>query len=333
MEDLDRINFWKNKRVFVTGSTGVIGLNLINRLVSYGAEVTALVRDWVPQATYLGGWLSAGSDVNIVRGELEDYFFIQRVISEYEIQYIFHLGAQTIVNVGNASPVTTFKANIEGTWNLLEAVRVLKGYSGTVEAVCVASSDKAYGSSKTLPYTEDMPLCGEHPYDVSKSCTDLIAQSYGKTYDLPVSIARMGNIYGPGDLNFSRIIPGTIRSILEKRDPEIRSNGTPVREYFFVEDAVNAYLSMAEHTCTMNRYGEAFNFSSGEKMSVTEVVHHIITKMGFKGEPVILNSGRNEIQDQYLSIRKAQDVLGWQPEYLFEKGLLKTIDWYRRLLE
>ncbi|MCX6690685.1 MAG: GDP-mannose 4,6-dehydratase, partial [Methanoregula sp.] len=185
---------------------------------------------------------------------------------------------------------------------------------------------------KILPYTEDMPLCGEHPYDVSKSCTDLIAQSYGKTYDLPVSIARMGNIYGPGDLNFSRIIPGTIRSILEKRVPEIRSNGTPIREYFFVEDAVNAYLSLAEHTRTMKCYGEAFNFSSGEKMCVTEVVWHIITAMGLKGEPVILNTGRNEIQDQYLSIQKAQDMLGWQPEYSFEKGLLKTIDWYRRLL-
>ncbi len=332
MEDLDRINFWKNRRVFVTGSTGVIGLNLINRLVSYGAEVTALVRDWVPQAIHLGGWLSAGSDVNIVRGELEDYFFIQRVMSEYEIQYIFHLGAQTIVNIGNASPVTTFKANIEGTWNLLEAVRILKGYSDTVEAVCVASSDKAYGSSRTLPYTEDMPLCGEHPYDVSKSCTDLIAQCYGKTYDLPVSIARMGNIYGPGDLNFSRIIPGTIRSILEERMPEIRSNGTPVREYFFVEDAVNAYLSLAEHTRTMNRHGEAFNFSSGEKMSVTEVVRHIITTMGFKREPVILNTSRNEIQEQYLSIRKAQNVLDWQPEYPFEKGLLKTIEWYKGLI-
>jgi len=177
MEDLERINFWKGKKVFVTGSTGVIGLNLVNRLVSYGAEVIALVRDWVPQATYLGEWLSTGSDVNLVRGELEDYFFIQRVISEYEIEYIFHLGAQTIVNVGNTSPVTTFKANIEGTWNLLEAVRVLEGYYGTIEAVCVASSDKAYGLSLTLPYTEDMPLCGEHPYDVSKSCTDLIAQS------------------------------------------------------------------------------------------------------------------------------------------------------------
>ena len=328
---MERLNFWKGKRVFVTGSTGVIGLNLINRLVSYGAEVTALVRDWVPQATHLGGWLSSGSDVNIVRGELEDYFFIQRVISEYETQYIFHLGAQTIVNVGNTSPVTTFKANIEGTWNLLEAVRVLEGYSGTIEVVCVASSDKAYGSSKILPYTEDLPLRGEHPYDVSKSCSDLIAQSYGKTYSLPVSIARMGNIYGPGDLNFSRIIPGTIRSLLEKKQPEIRSDGSPLREYFYVEDAVDAYLTLAEKTPSMKQFGEAFNFSSGEKMSVKEVVQKIISAMDADMEPRILNTGKNEIQDQILSIKKAQTILSWQPMNMFDQGLPKTIDWYRSI--
>lgn len=329
---MDRINFWKGKRVFVTGSTGVIGLNLINRLVSYGADVTALVRDWVPQATHLGGWLASGSDVNIVRGELEDYFFIQRVISEYEIQQVFHLGAQTIVKTGNTSPVTTFRANIEGTWNLLDAIRVLEGYSGSVESVCVASSDKAYGSSKNLPYTEETPLCGEHPYDVSKSCTDLIAQSYGKTYNLPVTVARMGNIYGPGDLNFSRIIPGTIRSIFRGSRPEIRSDGSPVREYFFVEDAVSAYLSMAEQTTCRKFHGEAFNFSSGEKMSVDEVVRKIILTMGSDLEPVFLNTSRHEIQDQYLSIRKAHDKLSWDPEYSFEKGLARTIEWYRRLL-
>ena len=332
MEDLVRMNFWKGKRVFVTGSTGVIGLNLINRLVSYGAEVTALVRDWVPQATHLGGWLSSDSDVNIVRGELEDYFFIMRVLSEYEVKYVFHLGAQTIVQIGNSSPVTTFKANIEGTWNLLEAIRVLDGYSHSFEAVCVASSDKAYGSSKTLPYTEDMPLCGEHPYDVSKSCTDLIAQSYGKTYGLPISISRMGNIYGPGDLNFSRIIPGTIKSILEKKRPEIRSDGTPMREYFYVDDAVNAYLSLAQHTKLMDRSGEAFNFSSGEKLSVIQVVRNIIEMMDAGIEPEIMNKGKYEIQDQYLSIRKAEDVLGWHPEFPLKRGLPVTIDWYRSVL-
>jgi CDP-glucose 4,6-dehydratase len=332
MEDLGRINFWNGKRVFVTGSTGVIGLNLVNRLTSYGAEVTALVRDWVPQTMKCGSWLSGNSSVNLTRGELEDYFFIMRVLSEYEIQHIFHLGAQTLVNVGNASPVTTFRANIEGTWNLLESVRVLREYNNTIESVCVASSDKAYGSSRILPYTEDMPLSGEHPYDVSKSCTDLIAQSYGKTYNLPVNIARMGNIYGPGDLNFSRIIPGTIRNILEKKRPEIRSNGTPVREYFFVEDAVDAYLTLAEHAGRARLPGEAFNFSSGEKRNVIDLVSQVSSLMQSDLKPVIQDTGRNEIQDQYLSIKKAEELLGWHPRYSLDAGLPLTIAWYREVL-
>lgn len=332
VEDLERLNFWKGRRVLVTGSTGVIGLNLVNRLESYGAEITAIVRDWVPQAQRLGTWLSGDSTVTIVRGELEDYFFIMRALSEYEIQYVFHLGAQTIVKVGNSSPLTTFRANIMGTWNLLEACRILEGYSHNLESVCIASSDKAYGTSSVLPYTEDMPLRGEHPYDVSKSCTDLIAQSYGKAYDLPVSVARMGNIYGPGDLNFSRIIPGTIRSVLKGKRPEIRSDGTPVREYFYVEDAVNAYLTLAEHTRRMNHHGEAFNFSSGEKRTVLEVVHQILESMGATMEPHITKTGRHEIQDQYLSIGKAAKRLRWHPEYLLARGLPLTIEWYRRVL-
>lgn len=332
MEDLERLNFWRGKRVLVTGPTGVIGLNLVNRLESLGAAVTALVRDWVPRTKLLGRWLDDGSDVNIVRGELEDYFFIARVLSEYEVQYVFHLGAQTIVTVGNASPVTTFRANIEGTWNLLEAVRVLEGYSGTIEGICVASSDKAYGSSKVLPYTEDMPLHGEHPYDVSKSCTDLIAQSYGKTYGIPVYVARMGNVYGPGDLNFSRVIPGTIKSIIEKTRPEIRSNGSPVREYFFVDDAVNAYLTLAMKSRFLNRPGEAFNFSSGEKRSVMDVVSQVISLMGSDLKPVIRNTGKHEIQEQYLSIKKAEEILGWRPDYPLERGLPPTIEWYRKVL-
>lgn len=332
MEDLERLNFWNGRRVLVTGSTGVIGLNLVNRLASYGAEVTALVRDWVPRAQLLGTWLSGNSRVNIVRGDLEDYFFISRVLSEYETEFVFHLGAQTIVNVGNRSPVTTFKANIGGTWNLLEACRVLETYSEDLRAVCVASSDKAYGSSKILPYTEDMALSGEHPYDVSKSCTDLIAQSYGKTYRLPVSIARMGNIYGPGDLNFSRIVPGTIRSVLEGKRPLIRSDGTPVREYFYVEDAVDAYLALAEKAGSAGMPGEAFNFSSGEKKTVLEVVNRIATLMGSSLEPEIAATGRHEIQDQYLSIEKAKTLLGWSPAYPLSRGLPLTIEWYRKVL-
>jgi CDP-glucose 4,6-dehydratase len=333
MEDLERMKYWRGKRVFVTGATGVIGVNLVERLNSYGAEAIALMRDWVPQTVKCGSWLTKNPSVTLVRGELEDYFFILRVLSEYDVNVVFHLGAQTLVNVGNTSPVTTFRANIEGTWNLLEAIRVLKGYSSKIESVCVASSDKAYGTSYNLPYTEDAPLSGEHPYDVSKSCSDLIAQSYGKTYDLPVYIARMGNIYGPGDLNFSRIIPSTIRNILENKPPEIRSDGNPIREYFYVDDAVNAYLTLAERSTSIQRPGEAFNFSSGEKRSVREVVDLILQLMGSDLHPVILNTSKHEIQNQYLSIKKAATLLGWHPEYSLRSGLPLTIDWYKELLQ
>jgi CDP-glucose 4,6-dehydratase len=329
MEDMGRLNFWNGKKVFVTGATGVIGLNLVNQLVESQAEVVALVRDTVPKTRLLGNWLDGESGVSLVRGDLLDYDLVLRSLAEYEIEYIFHLGAQTIVNVGNRSPLTTFRSNIEGTWNLLEAARVLESYSSSLKAFCVASSDKAYGSSPVLPYVEDMPLRGEHPYDVSKSCTDLLAQSYAKTYDLPITIARMGNIYGYGDLNFNRIIPGTIRNILENKPVELRSDGTPIREYFFVLDAVSAYLTMAEVSQKKKIYGEAFNFSSGEKFSVLEIVQKIIDEMGVGGKLRIQNTSHHEIQDQYLSIEKAKKVLKWKPHYRTDEGLAMTIAWYK----
>lgn len=330
MEDMERVDFWKGARVLVTGATGVVGTNLVNRLEGYGSEVVALVRDWVPANRILGRWLEGNNKVSIARGELEDLHFVERVMAEYEIQYIFHLGAQTIVNVGNRSPVTTFRANIVGTWNILESARILQSYSDEIKGVCVASSDKAYGTSPVLPYTEDMPLEGEHPYDVSKSCTDLIARSYAKSYGLPVTVARMGNIYGPGDLNFNRIVPGTIRSVAEGKTPVLRSDGTPVREYFYVEDSVDAYLTMAEQSGKHGVAGEAFNFSSGEKLTVLAVVEKILEAMGSDLTPEILGTSRNEIQDQYLSIDKARSVLGWEPATSFDEGIRKTIEWYRR---
>jgi CDP-glucose 4,6-dehydratase len=331
MENMERLNFWKGKKVLVTGATGVVGLNLVNSLDDLGADVVAIVRDFVPKTRLQGKFLSEGSAVNIVRGELEDFNLLMRTMAEYESNYIFHLGAQTLVGVGNVSPLTTFKANIEGTWNLLEAARIIEQYSPRFKAICVASSDKAYGSSKKLPYTEGMPLFGEHPYDVSKSCCDLIAQSYGITYSLPVSIARMGNIYGPGDLNFDRVIPGTIRSILEGKRPQIRSDGTPVREYFYVTDAVDAYLSMAEQEDDI-KPGSAFNFSSGEKRSVIDVVRMIISLMNSDLEPIICNTAHHEIQNQYLSIQKAKNELKWIPRYSLESGLIPTIEWYKKVI-
>lgn len=323
------LSFWKDKRVFVTGSTGVVGLNLVNRLVLLDADVVALVRDWVPRTRILGTWLLDSGKVTVVRGGLEDYNCISRALAEYEVECIFHLGAQTIVNIGNRSPVPTFRSNIEGTWNLLEAARVLNTYSEDIKCICVASSDKAYGTSPVLPYTEDMPLQGEHPYDVSKSCTDLISRSYASTYTLPVCIARMGNIYGPGDLNFNRIIPGTIKSLLEGKRPVIRSDGRPVRDYFFVEDAVDAYLAMAQTIQKKKFYGEAFNFSSGERISVLDLVHRIIAKFGSAITPEILNVSKNEIINQYLSIEKSKRMLHWSPKYSVDEGLNMTIRWYK----
>lgn len=328
---MERLKFWKGRRVLVTGATGVVGLNLVNSLEKNGAEVITVVRDWVPRTKLLGNFFSSDSQVVIVRGELEDYNFIMRTMAEYEIGHVFHLGAQTLVGVGNVSPVTTFRANIEGTWNLLEAARVLSTGGQEIRSVCVASSDKAYGTSKKLPYTEEMPLAGEHPYDVSKSCTDLIARSYGMTYSLPIAIARMGNIYGPGDLNFNRVVPGTIRSVLEGKAPQIRSNGTPVREYFYVQDAVDAYLTMAEN-CKKIRPGTAYNFSSGEKRSVLEVVDAVLKTMKSDLEPVIHDTARHEIQDQYLSIVKAQKELKWKPKYSLKTGLIPTISWYKKVI-
>jgi CDP-glucose 4,6-dehydratase len=329
MEDLERMNFWNGKKVFITGATGVVGLNLTNQLLDYGADVVALVRDTVPKAHILGTWLDGSSGVTIVRGDLLDHDLLMRTLSEYETEYVFHLGAQTIVNVGNRSPVTTFRSNIEGTWKLLEAIRVLESYQGSVRAVCVASSDKAYGSSTRLPYTEDMPLHGEHPYDVSKSCADLLAQSYAKTYNLPITIARMGNIYGFGDLNFNRIVPGTIKSVLEHTSVRIRSDGTPIREYFFVLDAVSAYLTLAQKTVSQRIFGEAFNFSSGEKYTALGIVEKIIALMEEDIVPEIQNISRHEIQDQYLSIAKAKKILKWRPRYTTTDGLNMTIDWYK----
>ncbi len=331
MEDLERLKSWRGTRVFVTGGPGVVGTNLVTTLERFGAEVTALVRDWVPRARILGSWLSGESGVNLVRGELEDYPLLERVIAEYEIEYIFHLGAQTIVSIGNASPVGTFRANIQGTWNLLEAARVVSGYAPHLRGICVASSDKAYGSSRKLPYTEDQPLAGTHPYEVSKGCCDLLARSYAATYDLPVAVARMGNIYGPGDLNFNRIIPGTIRSLLASERPRIRSDGTPVREYFYVGDAVEAYLTLAEKAGGRQVKGEAFNFSSGERATVLQVVKKITEKMDMDTKPVILAESRHEIQDQYLATGKARKILKWKPEYSLDAGLDLTIPWYREV--
>ncbi len=294
----------------------------MKELIDQGANVTGLVRDHVPQSNlYQGEHIKK---MNIVRGSLEELAVIERALGEYEIDTVFHLAAQAIVGVANRNPISTFEANILGTWNILEACRK----HPLIKRVIVASSDKAYGDQENLPYDENMPLQGKHPYDVSKSCADLISHTYFHTYGLPVCITRCGNLYGGGDLNFNRIIPQTIQLVLNGEAPEIRSDGTFVRDYFYIEDAVQAYLLLAEKMEENNLAGEAFNFSNEIQLTVLELVEKILKKMNSNLKPKVLNQGSNEIKHQYLSAEKARKLLNWTPAYTIDEGLEKTIEWY-----
>jgi CDP-glucose 4,6-dehydratase len=318
--------FWKNRNVFVTGCTGFLGSWLCRRLLKLGANVTGLVRDWVPGS----GLVQEGSlrQMNGVRGEVEDYLLMERILGEYEVDTVFHLAAQTIVGIANRNPLSTFHSNILGTCSLLEACR----RSPLVSRVIVASSDKAYGDPASLPCSEDSPLQGSTPYDVSKSCADLIARSYHNTYGLGVCITRCGNFFGGGDLNFNRIVPGTIRSALEGRPVEIRSDGTFTRNYLYVEDGVQAYLTLARQMDRDDVRGQAFNFSIGEPISVIDLVGNILGLMSCSLKPRILGLAQSEIRHQRLSTEKAKRLLGWQPGFSLDEALQKTIDWYRDYL-
>ncbi|MEQ9483876.1 GDP-mannose 4,6-dehydratase [Coleofasciculus sp. F4-SAH-05] len=320
-------SFWQDRSVFVTGCTGLLGSWMMQELVNRGANVVGLVRDWVPQSRLFTEGLS--QKIVTVYGRVEDIATLERTLSEYEIDTVFHLAAQTIVGVANREPLGTFEANIKGTWNLLEACRRVGG----VSRIVVASSDKAYGDQEILPYDEATPLQGEHPYDVSKSCADLICRTYFVSYNLPVCITRCGNFYGGGDLNFNRIVPGTIRSILREERPIIRSDGSYIRDYFYVKDGVLAYLHLAEQMERQEIWGEAFNFSNELQITVLELVEKIIRLMDRKElEPLILNQVKNEIIHQYLSAQKARQLLNWEPEYSLDEALKETIDWYRAFL-
>jgi CDP-glucose 4,6-dehydratase len=327
MEGLGMItaNFWKNRNVLVTGCSGFLGYWLARYLVEQGARVVGLVRDNVPQSSFFRFRLN--EKITAVRGALEDYFLVERTINEYEVDTVFHLAAQTIVEIANRSPLSTFEANIKGTWNVLEGCRQNRAL---VKRIIIASSDKAYGTQEQLPYTELSPLRGTHPYDVSKSCADLIAYTFFNTYDLPVCMTRCGNFYGGGDLNFNRIVPGTIRSVLHNEPLIIRSDGKPKRDYLYIKDAVSAYVTLAENAERLNLYGEAFNFSSENQLSVLDMTNKILTLMDKKDYPVtILNQTRGEIRDQYLSIEKARRILHWSTQYNVEDALRETIDWYQ----
>lgn len=317
-------NFWTDRPTFITGATGLVGSWLVRRLVEAGADTVCLVRDWVPQSELVRGHLI--EQVKIVRGDVCDQEMLERILGEYEVETVIHLAAQTIVPIANRNPTSTFEANIAGTWRLLEACR----RSPRVKQVVVASSDKAYGDHEKLPYDEDAPLAGRHPYDVSKSCADLIAQSYATTYNLPVTIARCGNFYGGGDLNWSRIVPGTIRSILRGQRPVIRSDGGYVRDYFYVEDGAHVYMTLAEQLAHRPELaGHAFNFSNEIQVTVRELADRILRLMDSNLELDIRNEASNEIRHQYLSAAKAHRMLDWQPLFTLDEGMTHTIQWYR----
>ena len=319
---------WLNRNVFVTGCTGLLGSWLTRELADKGANVVGLVRDQVGVSNLFSQ--DSTRRMSLVRGQVEDCLLLERILSEYEIETVFHLAAQTIVGIANTNPLSTFESNVRGTYCLLEAVRRCPG----VGRVIVASSDKAYGEQSQLPYTEDMPLAGRHPYDVSKTCADLLAQAYEATFGLSVCVTRCGNLFGGGDLNFNRLVPGTIRSVIFDQPVIIRSGGDLTRDYFFVLDAAQAYLHLAEFMGTGGVFGQAFNFGNDAPMSVLNMVKLILKLMDAADHPVkVLGQAPNEIKHQYLSSQKARRFLGWQPRYGLKGGLSRTIDWYRKHFE
>jgi len=316
---------WKNRNVLVTGSTRLPGAWLTEALLERGANVTCLIRDQVPMSRLVRG--GAIERVNIVRGGLEEFDVVLRAVNEYEIDSVFHLAAQTIVGTATRSVLSTFESNIKGTWNLLEACRMC---DKIVKRIVMASSDKAYGDHEKLPYSEDEPLNGRYPYDASKACAEILAFSYAETFALPVATTRCGNLYGGGDLNYSRIVPGTIRSALLGERPIVRSDGKLIRDYFYVEDAVGAYLHLAEKFDELNLGGQAFNFGTSTPKNVLEMVALVLAAAGRQDlEAVVLDQVSNEIRAQYLDCTKAGEVLGWKPQFTMEAGLEKTVAWYR----
>lgn len=318
--------FWRDKNVFVTGCIGFIGEWLTAALVMKGANVIGLFRDWKPKLSRL--WC-VYKQITMIKGDVTDRYVLEKALNEYEVSVVFHLAAQSIVSIANQNPMSTFETNIRGTWNLLEACRRIP----TVQTIIVASSDKAYGDSAILPYIEEMPLKAHYPYDVSKRCADIIAQSYFVTYNLPCCITRCTNVYGPGDLNFSRLIPGTIRRVIRNEQPIIIGDGTATREYFYVKDCVDAYLRLAEKMEDEHIHGEALNLGGELRLSVSDIIEKILALMDrLDLEPWILNQESGEIKHQYLSTEKARQLLDWTPRYTFEQGLSETIEWYQRYL-
>jgi CDP-glucose 4,6-dehydratase len=317
---------WRDRPVAVTGATGFLGSHLTGVLADLGAQVVALVRDDVPPSPITEKWATR---VATVDGSVDDQATVERLLGEYEVRTVFHLAAQSQVGVANRNPVATFEANIRGTWAVLEAAR----RSPRVEQVVTASSDKAYGKQPVLPYDESMSLLAVNPYDVSKACADLIAQSYHQTYDVPVCVTRCGNFFGPGDRNWERLVPGTIRSLLRGDRPIIRSDGTLVRDYLYVVDGALAYLQLAEAMASdPSIVGEAFNFSTETPLTVLDLVAMLQTAAGTNLALDIQATASHEIDRQFLSSAKAAKLLGWRPRYSMTEAIAATVEWYRGYL-
>ena len=319
--------FWHARPVLVTGATGQLGGWLVKDLLALGAEVVCLVRDWLPHSEFVRGGLL--ENIRVVRGDLRDPGLLERVVAEYEVKTVFHLAAQAIVTVANRLPANAFDVNIRGTWLLLDACQ----RNPTVEQVVMASTDKVYGAQGNLPYREDMPLDAVYPHDVSKACAEMVARAYAETYGLKVAFARLPNLYGPGDLNWNRIIPGTIRSVLLEERPVIHSSGRFIRDFLFVEDAAAAHLCLAEGLAkNPHLSGQAFNISNQDQMTILDLVRKIIRLAGKDLQPDVQDRAQHEILSQYMSAEKARSQLGWQPNYTLDRGLKLTIDWYKTFL-
>jgi CDP-glucose 4,6-dehydratase len=317
-------HFWQGRSVLITGFEGFLGSNLTRALVYGGAKVAGLDIKVGRKETILTA--ADYRRMTVIKGSVTNYSLLENILTRKKINVVFHLAAEAIVGRCYNNPRRTFSVNIKGTWNILEACRNSK----SVRSIVIASSDKAYGSHKKLPYTEKTSLIGNHPYDVSKSCADLITNTYFRSYDLPAAVTRCGNIYGPGDFNFSRIIPDAIRCIGKNRTLLIRSNGRFVRDYVYVDDIVDGYILLAEKLETLELGGEAFNFSTKKPLTVLELLEAIgrlSSKYG-KLDYTVLNKAKYEIERQYLSSAKARKILGWKPEYTLNEGLQKTIEWY-----
>jgi len=323
---------YADKAVLVTGAQGFLGAWLAQRLLGLGARVVVPRRDVDPHSRFRTEGVEQRCD--IVLADIRDYEAMTRVLNEYEVSAVFHLAAQTIVGTANRSPLATFEANVRGTYVVLEACRAHGVVGDGVERVVVASSDKAYGSHETLPYRENFALQPRYPYDVSKACTDMIARSYAYTYGVPVAVTRLANIYGGGDVNWSRIVPDSARSLVAGERPVIRSDGSPERDYLYVEDAVDAYLAIAASLDDQSMRGRAWNAGHGRPHSVLDVVQRLIAVSGRDVEPDIQGEGtpHGEIDRQFLDSDAIKSELGWQPAHELDEGLRKSWEWYERAL-